>query len=262
MNRLWIGVLTFFYIIQLTPQQQSAEPRNSAGAEALAVARRPKEASREKTRPPPVSRGSSPWKDFDRRKVVRASIAKKSSERPSASSIPPKGVRNGCISMQRYWSSLRFSFLRTLFLLAADYVVIQRLQHSPSPRPRSHGLRQSQPPARDMSEGRKHSSKRSGPPGGRPPRSTVQNVPSSIVTAKEIPSFLLRFCAGAWKGGVEESTRGPAEIARDSIRQDQRDAGAYCLLPYDFCIYIHIDICIYIYVYLFICSFIHSFVSI
>jgi len=34
----------------------SAEPRNRAGAEALAVARRPKEASREKTRPPPVSR--------------------------------------------------------------------------------------------------------------------------------------------------------------------------------------------------------------
>ena len=46
--------------MQLAPQQQSAEPRNSAGAEALAVARRPKEASREKTRPPPVSRGSSP----------------------------------------------------------------------------------------------------------------------------------------------------------------------------------------------------------
>jgi len=48
------------HIIQLTPQQQSAESRNSAGAEALAVARRPKEASREKTRPPPVSRGASP----------------------------------------------------------------------------------------------------------------------------------------------------------------------------------------------------------
>jgi len=28
--------------------------------------------------------------------------------------------KNGCISMQRYWSSLRYSFLRTLFLLAAD----------------------------------------------------------------------------------------------------------------------------------------------
>ena len=36
------------HIIQLTPQQQSAEPRNSVGAEALAVARRPKEASRRK----------------------------------------------------------------------------------------------------------------------------------------------------------------------------------------------------------------------
>ena len=35
---------------------------------------------------------------------------------------------------QRYWSSLRYSFLRTLFLLAADYVVSQRLQHSASPR--------------------------------------------------------------------------------------------------------------------------------
>jgi len=31
------------HIIQLTPHQQSAEPKNSAGAEALAVARRPKE---------------------------------------------------------------------------------------------------------------------------------------------------------------------------------------------------------------------------
>jgi len=35
------------HVLQLTPQQQSAEPRNSAGAEALAVARRPKEASRD-----------------------------------------------------------------------------------------------------------------------------------------------------------------------------------------------------------------------
>ena len=34
------------HITQLTPQQQSAEPRNSAGAEALAVVIRPKEASR------------------------------------------------------------------------------------------------------------------------------------------------------------------------------------------------------------------------
>jgi len=41
---------TFFnisHIIQLTPQELSAEPRNSASAEALAVVRRPKEASRE-----------------------------------------------------------------------------------------------------------------------------------------------------------------------------------------------------------------------
>jgi len=38
----------FSHIIQLTPQQQSAESGNSAGAEALAVARRPEEASREK----------------------------------------------------------------------------------------------------------------------------------------------------------------------------------------------------------------------
>jgi len=30
-------------MIQLTPQQQSADPRNSAGAEALAVVRRPQE---------------------------------------------------------------------------------------------------------------------------------------------------------------------------------------------------------------------------
>jgi len=43
-------IFIFFisHIIQLTLQEQSAEPRNSAGAEALAVARRPEEASREK----------------------------------------------------------------------------------------------------------------------------------------------------------------------------------------------------------------------
>ena len=35
--------LCISHIVQLTPQQQSAESRNSAGAEALAVARRPKE---------------------------------------------------------------------------------------------------------------------------------------------------------------------------------------------------------------------------
>jgi len=35
------------HIIQLTPQKLSAEPRNSASAETLAVARRPNEASRE-----------------------------------------------------------------------------------------------------------------------------------------------------------------------------------------------------------------------
>ena len=34
----------------------------------------------------------------------------------------------GCISMQRYWSSLRYSILRTLFLLAADL-----RRHPPSP---------------------------------------------------------------------------------------------------------------------------------
>jgi len=57
----YIYIFLFFsHIRQLAPQQQSAEPRNIAGVEALAVARRPKEASREKTRPPPVSRGSSP----------------------------------------------------------------------------------------------------------------------------------------------------------------------------------------------------------
>jgi len=38
------------HIIQLTPQERSAEPKNIASAEALTVARRPKEASWEKTR--------------------------------------------------------------------------------------------------------------------------------------------------------------------------------------------------------------------
>jgi len=57
---IYIYKLYLSLIIQMPPQKLSAEPRNSASAEALAVARRPKEASREKTRPPPVSRGSSP----------------------------------------------------------------------------------------------------------------------------------------------------------------------------------------------------------
>jgi len=41
-------MLYISHSIQLTPQQLSAEPRSSAGDEALALARRPKEASREK----------------------------------------------------------------------------------------------------------------------------------------------------------------------------------------------------------------------
>jgi len=35
--------------------------------------------------------------------------------------------------MQRYWSSLRYSFLRTLFLLAADYVVVFGILGLPLP---------------------------------------------------------------------------------------------------------------------------------
>jgi len=38
----FFSFLCISHIIQLTPQQQSAESRNSAGAEALAVAIRPK----------------------------------------------------------------------------------------------------------------------------------------------------------------------------------------------------------------------------
>jgi len=72
------------HIILLTPQQQSAEPRNSASAETLAVARRPKEASREKTRPPPVSRGVSPCKVLEKRKT---------SERHSSSPSEKKNVK-------------------------------------------------------------------------------------------------------------------------------------------------------------------------
>ena len=65
LSSLFIYVGIFFLVglshsMQLTPHQQSAEPRNSAGAEALAVARRPKETSRQKIRLPPVLRGSSP----------------------------------------------------------------------------------------------------------------------------------------------------------------------------------------------------------
>ena len=46
--RAYTYILYISHIIQLTPQELSAQPRNSASAEALAVARRPKEASREK----------------------------------------------------------------------------------------------------------------------------------------------------------------------------------------------------------------------
>jgi len=67
--------------------------------------------------------------------------------------------------MQRYWSSLRYSFLRTLFLLAAD------LRRHPTPdlglaesKIDYANLRESQPTARDISEGSMHSSMRSGPP--------------------------------------------------------------------------------------------------
>ena len=50
---------------------------------------------------------------------------------PDNGDIPARAFKSllsesGCISMQRYWSSLRYSFLRTLFLLAADYVSISR----------------------------------------------------------------------------------------------------------------------------------------
>jgi len=41
--------------------------------------------------------------------------------------LPRSTVQYGCISMQRYWSSLRYSFLRTLFLLA------DRLRRRPTP---------------------------------------------------------------------------------------------------------------------------------
>jgi len=55
---------SILHIIKLTPQRLSAEPRNSTSADALTdaleVASRPKFASKEETRPPPVSRGSSP----------------------------------------------------------------------------------------------------------------------------------------------------------------------------------------------------------
>jgi len=42
--------MNLFHSIQLTPQKLCAEPGNSASAEALLVARRQKEASRDKTR--------------------------------------------------------------------------------------------------------------------------------------------------------------------------------------------------------------------
>ena len=67
--------------------------------------------------------------------------------------------------MQRYWSSLRYSFRRTLFLLAADLrrhptadlgLAESKIDYA--------NLRQSQPTARDMSESSMHASMRSGPP--------------------------------------------------------------------------------------------------
>jgi len=76
--------------IQFTPHQQSAEPIIRAGAEALSVAIRPKEASREKTRPPPVSRGSSPWKVFFLTRVLLlllSSVARSVTPTSSASTL-------------------------------------------------------------------------------------------------------------------------------------------------------------------------------
>ena len=46
----FVFCLCISHSIQLTRQELSAEPKNSASAEALTVARRPKEASREKIR--------------------------------------------------------------------------------------------------------------------------------------------------------------------------------------------------------------------
>jgi len=64
-----VGIFFFFYLSRHTTHTTTTERRaeKSAGAEALAVARRPEEASREKTRPPPVSRGSSPGKVLEKR---------------------------------------------------------------------------------------------------------------------------------------------------------------------------------------------------
>jgi len=66
--------------------------------------------------------------------------------------------------MQRYWSSLRYSFLRTLFLLAADLrrhptadlgLAESKIDYA--------NLRESQPTARDISEGSMHTSMHSSP---------------------------------------------------------------------------------------------------
>ena len=66
--------------------------------------------------------------------------------------------------MQKYWFSLRYSFLRTLFLLAADLrrhptadlgLAESKIDYA--------NLRESQPKARDISEGSMHTSMRSGP---------------------------------------------------------------------------------------------------
>jgi len=57
---LFFSFFCISHIIQLTPQQQSAESRNNAGASALAVAKDQKRHRGRTTRPPPVSRGSSP----------------------------------------------------------------------------------------------------------------------------------------------------------------------------------------------------------
>jgi len=76
----------------------------------------------------------------------------------------------GCISMQRYWSSLRYSFLRTVFCWLPIYVVIQLLQRSASPRARLTPILDNPSRRLAMSGGsRKHSSKRSGPRGGHAP---------------------------------------------------------------------------------------------
>jgi len=78
------------YHTHLTPKELSAEPKNSASAEALTVAKRPKEESREKTR------AAAGIRRFFCLRLVHSPPAQSSTTSASAKAItPPERIIDG-----------------------------------------------------------------------------------------------------------------------------------------------------------------------